>query len=502
MKYFKGLLFLIAHSLCCGFASAQVSSIQLTDYIKSNGTGNINLLRDVDAAQLEMLRSDNGGMIVLGVDVNEASNGTEKAGSQAITVKSVSLTVTYQDSSQKVYNSSDAWFTETFTFVAENPATERQQHYTLVGETGSSRITPNGTSIQESFDSTLKILVPDSLYDADAGIEASSVLISIVLLDTNVSLGDPEAFYDYTNGFEDLALLNAEDAEFIDSYGAGLEEAPLVVLTNPPTESDPSEIVNWNYFPSSSTFYMVGYEDLYPSKGDYDFNDLTVAYQLRYGLNSDNEVVSIRGTAYLLTRGAGYNHDWHLRITLPADVSSALSCDTFLDPKDDYAYQPCDGAAAGSFSGTADIVVFNLTADIFPAPAGETFTNTPKGQSYSIGPKSNFRLDLATPLPASAFAAAPFDPYLQVLNTGENVQLLQVNPAFKDVNGFPFGMLFPSTWQPPNEFFSISTIYQRFDSFVASEGSADADWALEYLSNYVVDLTVDSDGNGLPDWAW
>jgi hypothetical protein len=63
-------------------------------------------------------------------------------------------------------------------------------------------------------------------------------------------------------------------------------------------------------------------------------------------------------------------------------------------------------------------------------------------------------------------------------------------------------MLFPSTWQPPNEFFSISTIYQRFDSFVASEGSADADWALEYLSNYVVDLTVDSDGNGLPDWAW
>jgi len=482
---FSRYILLVAVGLASQSASA-LDSIRLTDVVKSSGTGSIDFFKDTTAADLEQLRIDNGGSIVLGVDVNESASGTEKASSQAVTLGSFTLTVTYSDGSQKVYDLADgSCSTQTQALVAEAPDTVRLPRYTLLGESGSSRITANNT-IQGKFDSTITIEVDSTLYDPAQGIEATSVVADIAWLNTNVALGDPEAFYDFTNGFEDLALLNAADTAYIDGYGAGLDEAVAVILTNPPQVVDPLAVATWNYFPSADSYYQVGYEDQYPKKGDYDFNDLTVAYQVRYGLNSDNEVVTIRGTAYLITRGAGFNHDWHLHIPLPASTSAVVTCTTFLVPGDDYSFQNCSPSGNGFNNGAADIQVFTATADIFTDPQGAPFTNTMKGQSYVLGPKSTFRVDLSDPLPAASIGAAPFDPYLFVYNTGEKIQLMQVNPAFRDQNGFPFGMLMPVDWLPPLEYFSISTIYPLFDAFVASEATTNLDWYNTFLSNYVV----------------
>ena len=146
--------------------------------------------------------------------------------------------------------------------------------------------------------------------------------------------------------------------------------------------------------------------------------------------------------------------------------------------------------------GDLDIQVFSATAEIFPDPQGAAFTNTLRDQPFSRGPKSIFRVDLDAPLPASSIGEAPFDPYLFVLNTGEEIQLLQVNPEFKDQDGFPFGMLMPIDWLPPMEFFSISTIYPLFDSFVESEATQYLDWYDTSLSNYVVPVPAVS------VWGW
>jgi len=477
---------LLAAAVLLADSASALDSVRLTDVIKSSGNGTIDFFKNVTAAQLEQLRIDNGGSIVLGVDVNESANGTEKASTQAVTLGSFTLTVTYSDGSQIIYDLADGCCTtETQALVAQAPDTLRLPHYTLIGESGSSRITSNNT-IQGEFDSTIKIEVDSSLYDPAQGIEATSVIAEIAWLDTNVALGDPEAFYDFTNGYEDLALLNAVDTAFIDDYGAGLDEAVAVILTNPPQAVDPLAVATWNYFPSADSYYLVGYEDLYPKKGDYDFNDLTVAYQVRYGLNGDNEVVSLRGTAYLITRGAGFNHDWHLHIPLPGNTTAAVSCTTFLVPGDDYSFQDCSPSGSHHIKGDADIQVFTATANIFADPQGAAFTNTLRGQSFILGPKSTFRVDFESPLPASSIGEAPYDPYLFVYNTGEKIQLMQVNPAFRDPNGFPFGMLMPVDWLPPLEYFSISTIYPLFDAFVASEATENLDWYDTVLSNYVV----------------
>jgi len=488
-------LFCAAVISSAGIAHAQ-DSVRLTDVVKSTGIGRIDFLKDLTPAQMEELRLDNDGNIVIGVDVNESADGTEKASTQAVTLGALKLTVVYSDGTQLVYDLELGHCeTQTQALLAEAPATERLPRYTLLGETGSSRITA-GNKIQDEFDSTIKVAVDTPLVDSARGIQATSIIADIAWLDTNTDLGDPEAFYDYSNGFEDLAVLNAFDTAFIDDYAAGQDEAVAVILTNPPQTADPMAVTTWNYFPSASSYYMVGYEDLFPRRGDYDFNDLTVAYQVRYGLNSESEVVSLRGTAYLITRGAGMSHDWHLRIPLPADAMATASCTTFLDPGDAYNLQNCSPAGGGFTTGDADIIVFSDTAKIFPDPEGRIFTNTLKGQNFVRGPKSEFRLDFDKPLPASSIGEAPFDPYLFVLNTREKIQLLQVNPDFKDEGGYPFGMLMPIDWLPPREFFSISTIYPLFDSFVASEGTDYLDWYHTALSAYLVPVPPQS------EWAW
>ena len=105
-------------------------------------------------------------------------------------------------------------------------------------------------------------------------------------------------------------------------------------------------------------------------------------------------------------------------------------------------------------------------------------------------------LDLDAPLPMPAIQAAPFDPYLYVIDSGRIVRLMEVDPAYQDSNGFPFGMLLTSAWKPPLERTDTAVAYPFFQDFVSSEGSSSADWYTTFLEEYIVDI---------PDaavWAW
>lgn len=468
------------------------SSVQLTDVIKSNGNGDVNLFKDITAQQLEALRVDNGGNLIFAVDVNEDASGTESSVSQGIAVKSARLTVSYDDGSQKSYSS---FTTKTRALLAEAPGTGRQLYYTLLGESGSNRITANNV-VQDQYDATLTIRVTDYLAGPALGKNATSAIVTIRLLDTNVGLGDPEAFYDYSNGFEDLAIVNAADAGFLNAYEAGRDEAPTVILGNGQFNSSSQTVTTWNYFPSANSYYLVGYEDYYPNTGDYDFNDLTVGYQIKHGLNGEGKVVKIQGVAYLITRGAAFTHDWKLRFTLPTDAIGTLKCRVDFPPNDPRGPEWCSANNGTFFSGTTDLIVFGNTAHLFPAPAGSMFVNTEPGHPFVRGPRSTFSIEFDTPVAQGSVGGAPFDPQLYVHNTGQTVRLLQVNASYKDANGYPYGMLMPGSWRPPSEFIDTDDAYPTFRDFVLSEGGQAVSWYASYNSQKVIDMPSSS------VWAW
>jgi hypothetical protein len=99
-------------------------------------------------------------------------------------------------------------------------------------------------------------------------------------------------------------------------------------------------------------------------------------------------------------------------------------------------------------------------------------------------------------VPLAGIQAAPFDPYLYVRDTGRLVRLMEVDPAYQDSNGYPFGMLLTVDWKPPLEFTDTSAAYPLFQDFVISEGRSSTDWYTTFLVDFIVNI---------PDsgqWAW
>jgi LruC domain-containing protein len=474
----------------------RIASKSLTDGM-GNCTGTINPLKDASAQDLETYRLDNGGNLVFGFNVMESKDGTENPQSQGVTVKEARLDVTFSNGRQKSYALSEgACYTETYTLVTEKGGVERKPQYTLIGNDETKR---EGAvnSHQNTYDSALKCHIPDALDGA------STASLSVEFMQTDTSRGDPEAFYDCSGKGEKLAVLNSADRDFVDGYHAGRQDAPAVALTNPTPIPDPMAVASWNYFPSATTYYFVAYEDQYPLLGDYDFNDAIIAYQVKLGMNSDNQVVRIEGVAYLMAKGAAYSHDWHLRMTLPSDVQSLVKCATSLaaTPQTSVA---CTGSSLPLINGTVDLVAFQDTGKLFPNPLftdyNRVYSNTLQwpvaARTYQKGPKSVFSIALSHPVDVDTVGKAPFDPYLYVRNTKKTVQLLQVNPAMKDVNGYPYAMMMPSTWNWPYERVDIRSSYPKFNTFVSTNATQAVDWYNFPATNSYFQLPV------MATWSW
>lgn len=493
-----------AAALACGLAAPMVqaqtlTSQRLSDTVK-DGTGDINLLRDFTAAQLEAFRAASGGKLVFAVDVNENASGTEKASCQAVTVADAWLELRYADGSTRVNGHAGGFSTETQALVAKSGDTVRRTWYTVLGEAGSNRIT-GSSKIQQEFDSTLKITVPQSL----AGV--TSAVLKVRLLEVDPKKADPEAFYDFTGGFEDLALITPADTRFFDvelpkkstfrqdAPGAELSpEGTATATANSTTTSTgstststsvpPTTALSWLQQPGADSYYTVAYEDNAPNPGDYDFNDLVVGYRYQMGINAQGLVERIDGTAYLVARGSIYRHAWTLDLPLPAGATGTASCNTVT---------PAGKALSCSISAANGLLrwaAFPDTLAAFPAPGANPGqpVNTTAGVAFTRGPKATFSVSFATPVSLGALAEG--HPWLKVSTTGRTVQL-----GDRSASGQPLALLVPSAWKLPLERVDMGLAYPSLSRFISAGGTSATDWYLQPLAARV--LTV-----APADWAW
>lgn len=409
--------------------------------------------------------------MVFAIDINEASNGSEKAESQGVAVLEAWLDVRIDGIK---YRFTD-YTTKTQSVLAENGSENRQMYYTLIGETGSSRITSNGGDIDgSSFDSTLSMPINIDIS------QATSAYVHFQLLQTNTKLGDPEAFYDYTAGFEDVAIISYEDATYLDELAAGRDLAPLVVQTD-----SVDNISSYVHYPSATDYYLAAYEDNYPYKGDYDFNDLVVAYRVSLGLTVEGKVKRIQSQGYLVARGGSYDHDWYLHLALPEQVTGQGQ----LNMYDAYQAEAAEGyPLAIELNGAINLKVFENIVGQFYHPE-YFYANTLWYASFVPGKKFNFTVDLDQSLALAKMAAPPFDPYLYVWSTGYEVHLPGKVPLlpeslnkvnnqllFKNNQGYPFAMILPQDWLFPNEYVDLGYVYPQFVDYIQSGNQSNVDW--------------------------
>jgi LruC domain-containing protein len=246
---------------------------------------------------------------------------------------------------------------------------------------------------------------------------------------------------------------------YADSDGDGVEDSKDE-YPNDPTRS--AKII----YP----LYTISYEDLYPRQGDADFNDYSVQVKYEEDLNSKGEVARIRANYTHIAKGAGYNHT--LNLNLPKLVNANYSLKRY--------------SANGLLESELNQTV-NEFKGIEILPNSSTTlsrSNTTRGQSFVIGKKAELEVILSTPISKLELGSAPYDLYLNVLTTRQEIHFAGYyknsngEDLYLDANGFPWAILIPGQWRWPYERTNIHNSYLKFKNWYLSKGTEFKDWYL------------------------
>ncbi|MBP7510445.1 MAG: LruC domain-containing protein [Bacteroidia bacterium] len=121
-----------------------------------------------------------------------------------------------------------------------------------------------------------------------------------------------------------------------------------------------------NFYPASGSYGTLMFEDLWPSTGDYDFNDLVLGYKFNTITNSKNEIIEIRYTFKLRAIGASFRNGFAFQLdNIPAEAILSVTGGEF---KADYA--KISGNGTESNLKYANFMVFDDAYRILPSPGG------------------------------------------------------------------------------------------------------------------------------------
>lgn len=188
----------------------------LTDTIK-NGDGVIDIFTDVSGAELQ--ENLEGGTLYLGVDLNEAASDNESSTTAGVAIKEMELILTTTEGDF----SYTEFYTNTTAMILEDGATTAEEYNTLFGSAGGSDITSSTSNFDLStFDD---VIILENIEFAG---EITGATLTVSFLDTSAT-GENEAFFDYSAGFEQFAIISSTDAATLDGANIGLSDAPTTI---------------------------------------------------------------------------------------------------------------------------------------------------------------------------------------------------------------------------------------------------------------------------------
>ena len=322
--------------------------------------------------------------------------------------------------------------------------------------------------------------------------------------------------------FEDQGAYQGADRDFNDGVAyltvnpitsANTTNMPLVAtsivdqdLDGVPDNSDdyptdPTKAFN-NYTPSKSGYSSLAYEDLWPGKGDYDFNDMVITYRFNEITNAQNQVVEIDATLIPEAIGASYHSAFAFQLPFGPEKVQTVTGQTL-----NHGYISISTNKTEAGQSKAVIVAFDDAYDHLPATGqGQTGANTTTGVPYVTPDTLHLVIKLAAPLTMAQAGVAPFNPFIIVnRNRNREVHLPDQPPTdlvdgtefgtanddskpaqgryYKTSNNLPWALNITEKFNYPTEKSAINLGYNKFNSWVETSGSEYANW-YKNLSGY------------------
>ena len=257
--------------------------------------------------------------------------------------------------------------------------------------------------------------------------------------------------------------------------------------------TDPKRAFN-NYYPSKNATATLAYEDLWPSKGDYDFNDLVVDYNFNQITNAENKVVDIDAKLTVRAIGASYHNAFAIQLNVAATniasvTGQSISTDIFT----------LNSNGTESNQEKAVIVAFDDAYKVFPTNPAGGYVNTLKSAQQLTANTIDLKICFVNPVSTSDLGTAPFNPFIVVNKVrGKEVHLSGYAPTslantslfgqgqddsnvsiakyYTSDMFLPWALNIPVQFDYPAEKEEITNAYLKFNDWATSKGSVDKDW--------------------------
>ena len=222
------------------------------------------------------------------------------------------------------------------------------------------------------------------------------------------------------------------------------------------------------FTPSKYGKGTIAFEDLWPSTGDYDFNDAALSYQAIAVLNADNMAVRLDFVCNIKANGAGFTNGIGFEIeglapTQIESVSGAILTQNFI------SVNP-NGTEANQ-----DNAVIILADNV-----------------NNILTETTISIRFVEPISTSDLGVAPFNPFIIVNGVREKeIHLPYMNTTnlgtfnggnndpdgnFISDKGFPWAISIIHDFKVPKEKVDITAAYNFFTSWAESGGIEVKDW--------------------------
>ncbi len=266
-----------------------------------------------------------------------------------------------------------------------------------------------------------------------------------------------------------------------------------------------------NFYPAASHGTLM-FEDLWPGKGDYDFNDLVVNYQYNTVTNAANQVVEVRYS--FVTRAVGGSLHNGFAFQLDGINPNRITSVTGSKAVGASWLQLNNNGTEAGQGDNANIVVFDDAYKLLPTQGGYSFINTYQGSPDSgkdtttivVKFIDNGVVPTGGAVNYSSFETNVFNPYI-ILNQvrGKEVHLVDRLPSskvdasffgtgqdksnpgtgsyYKTANNLPWAINVTSSIPYPQERTDISEAFLKFIPWASSNGTTNQTWYLNTEGN-------------------
>jgi LruC domain-containing protein len=356
---------------------------------------------------------------------------------------------------------------------------------------------PTGIYInQQSITITTSTSNATIKYTTDGSIPSQSngILYSgAVIINTSSTLKAIAYKTAYTNS--DISTANY--TILIDTDGDG------VIDSEDAYPNDSTRAFN-NYFPAENKGSLA-FEDSWPSKGDYDMNDVVVDYQFKNITNAHNQLVETFASFTLKASGASYNNGFGFQLATNDIPSSAIQV-TGSSIKESFLMLNANGTEQGQDKST--LIVFDNAYDVLQYPGSGLGFNTSPDAPY-VTPVTITLHIIYTPYTYTEqqLDIAHFNPFIIVnkvrgkevhlpdytptalvnptyFGTGDDKSNLAQGKYYKTANNLPWALNMYNGFNYPNEKAEITKAYLHFIDWVLSNGTSYTDWYTNTAAGY------------------